>query len=541
MFVAAVRAGHQLCESADCQLASALPPAPDIPAADSPSHPKLLAPLVAAAEASATLIPPGLVPQHELDAILLKFKAVFHEIPPGLPPDRGVSHTIPLIPGAGTPCRPMYRLSPAELVEVTAQIKQLLALGFIEPSDSPYGSPILFVLKKDNTLRMVIDYRAINRLTQRNAYMPNTADLYDQLGGSSVFSSLDLASGYHQIRLHPDDIPKTGFRTPLGAYQFRVLPFGLTNAGATFQATMNRIFQPYLNEFVLVYLDDILVFSKTPEEHKKHLALVLELLQSHKLYAKLSKCEFNRSELPFLGHIVGRDGLRVDPQKVSVVTHWSAPRDQKELRSFLGLANYFRRFIPHYSTMAQPLTDLTGLQVQWTWTAEHNVAFERIKAALVNPPVLVLPDFKLPFEIVSDASLHGTGAVLMQDGHPLAYTSKRFGPAERNYTTGEQELLGVITALKEWRCYVEGAEHPVTLVTDDHPNTFMATQAMLSRRQARWVEFMERFQYKWEYRKGSDNLADPLSRNHEPSGDPPPPLPRFHVIQRLLRCPSRQC
>ena len=274
MFVAAVRAGHQLCESADCQLASALPPAPDIPAADSPSHPKLLAPLVAAAEASATLIPPGLVPQHELDAILLKFKAVFHEIPPGLPPDRGVSHTIPLIPGAGTPCRPMYRLSPAELVEVTAQIKQLLALGFIEPSDSPYGSPILFVLKKDNTLRMVIDYRAINRLTQRNAYMPNTADLYDQLGGSSVFSSLDLASGYHQIRLHPDDIPKTGFRTPLGAYQVRVLPFGLTNAGATFQATMNRIFQPYLNKFVLVYLDDILVFSKTPEEHKKLLALV---------------------------------------------------------------------------------------------------------------------------------------------------------------------------------------------------------------------------------------------------------------------------
>jgi 8-oxo-dGTP pyrophosphatase MutT (NUDIX family) len=510
MFVVAVRKGQPVCDS------------DGLPMSDLPSQPeKHLQPLVGAIHASATSIPSDLVAQDVLDAVLLKYADVFAELPPGLPPDRGISHTIPLLPGAGTPCRPMYRLSPGELLEVTAQVKHLLAMGFIEPSESPYGAPILFVMKKDGTLRMVIDYRGINRLTKMNKYpLPLISDLYDQLGGSTVFSSLDLASGYHQLRLHPDDIPKTSFRTPLGAYQFRVLPFGLTNSGATFQATMNRIFQPYLNKFVLVYLDDILVYSKTPAEHVEHLSTVLETLRTHRLFAKATKCEFNRFEVPFLGHIVGRDGLRVDPKKVSVITEWSTPKDQRELRSFLGLANYFRRFIAGYSSLAQPLTDLTGHHARWTWSDQHTSAFDSIKAALANPPVLAMPDFARPFEIISDASLLGTGAVLLQEGRPLAYTSKKFGTAEKNYTTGEQELLGVITALKEWRCYVEGGEFPVTLVTDHHPNTYLPTQQMLSRRQARWVEFMERFQYKWEYRKGSDNVADPISRNPALS-DPP--------------------
>ena len=224
MFVVAVREGHH----PDCGSA--------VLYADMQPHlSKHQAPTVTVADASATTIPSGLVDQSELDAILLKYKSVFEELPPGLPPDRGVTHTIPLMPGAGSPpCRPMYRLSPGELVEVTAQIKNLLAMGFIEPSTSPYAAPILFVQKKDNTLRMVIDYRAINRLTVRNAYpLPHISDLYDQLGGSSVFSSLDLASGYHQIRLHPDDIPKTSFRTPLGAYEFRVCTLVGTRSDCT--------------------------------------------------------------------------------------------------------------------------------------------------------------------------------------------------------------------------------------------------------------------------------------------------------------------
>ena len=284
--------------------------------ADPPTkHPS---PIIGALDASATAIPSnGLVTQEELDAVLLKYKDIFAELPPGLPPDRGARHTIQLVPGAKPPCRPMYRLSPAELKEVTTQIETLLKMGFIEPSDSPYAAPILFVLKKDGTLRMVIDYRAINALTVRNTGpLPLITDLYDKLGGATVFSTLDLASGYHQVLLHPDDVEKTTFRTPLGSYAFRVLPFGLTNSGAVFQAQMNRIFREQLGKYVLCYLDDICVYSRTPEEHLVHLEKVFEILRTNKFFAKQSKCDFNKPELPFLGHIVGRNGLKVDPKKV---------------------------------------------------------------------------------------------------------------------------------------------------------------------------------------------------------------------------------
>ena len=219
---------------------------------------------------------------------------------------------------------------------------------------------------------------------------------------------------------------------------------------------MNRMFHKYLGVFVLVYLDDILVFSKTGEEHLEHLETVLKLLRENKFYAKESKCDFNKPELRFLGHIVGRNGLRVDDTKLAVIKEWATPRDVGQLRSFLGLSNYFRRFVMGYSSMVAPLTALTGQKAPWNWGTAQQRAFNRVKKALVNPPVLVLPDFTLPFELISDASLAGTGAVLVQQGRPVAYTSKKFGPAEKNYTTGEQELLGVYTALKEWRCYLEG-------------------------------------------------------------------------------------
>ena len=219
---------------------------------------------------------------------------------------------------------------------------------------------------------------------------------------------------------------------------------------------MNRIFHEQLGKYVLCYLDDICVYSRTPEEHLVHLEKVFEILRTNKFFAKQSKCDFNKPELPFLCHIVGRNGLKMDPKNVSVRTAWSTPTTQKELRSFLGLENYFRRFVSNYSTLAHPLTALTGCNVPWSWTPVHDTAFQAIKTALVNPPVLALPDFTKPFAVVSDASLQGTGAVLLQEGRPIAFTSKKFIAAERNYTTGEQELLGVITALKEWRCYLEG-------------------------------------------------------------------------------------
>jgi hypothetical protein len=256
----------------------------------------------------------------ELDAraqpVVREFADVFQTLPPGLPPDRGIAHTIPLIDGSQPVFSPMYRYSPAELAEIKSQLKKLLELKFIEPSQSSFGSPVLFVLKKDGSWRMCVDYRRLNNLTKKNRYpLPRIDETLDQLQGVKCMSSLDLQSGYHQIRIAEEDVEKTAFRTPFGHYQFRVLSFGLTNAPSVFQATMNSIFSDLLGTKVLVYLDDILVISKDEAEHEADLREVLGRLRQHTLYAKLSKCEFFKSELPFLGHIVGRDGIRFDPKK----------------------------------------------------------------------------------------------------------------------------------------------------------------------------------------------------------------------------------
>jgi hypothetical protein len=457
--------------------------------------------------------------------LLDEHQDVFQAMPPGLPPDRGVGHTINLQPDGTPPYRKSYRLTPAEKAEVEQQVQDLLAKGLIEPSASPYGAPVLFVQKKDGTLRMCVDYRQLNKLTVRDRFpLPRIDDLLDQLAHCTVFSSLDLQSGYHQIRITDSDVEKTAFTTHFGQFQFKVLCFGLTNAPATFQRVMNRIFGPYIGKFVLVYLDDILIMSRTAAEHLHHLRVVLGLLRQHKLYAKLSKCEFGQHSLKFLGHVVGGGTVSVDPAKIQVLREWPIPRNLNELRSFLGLANYFRRFVRNYATKAAPLTALTSDKVQYPWHAwrkPEQIAFERLKTALTTAPVLALPDFSAPFTIMSDASNLGCGAVLLQQGRVVAYTSRKFIPAECNYTTGEQELLGLITALKEWRCYVEGST--VTLVTDHHPLVFFDTQPTLSRRQTRWLEFLSRFSYSIEYQRGADNsVADSLSRH--PSFAPSAPV-----------------
>jgi len=276
-----------------------------------------------------------------------------------LPPVRNIGHTIPLEPGHKPPFKPIFRLSPVELAEVETQVKELLKQGLIEPSSSPDGAPVLFVAKKDGSLRMCIDYRALNKITIKNKYpLPRTDQLLDSLAGAKVFTSLDLQSGYHQIRITPEDIPKTAFRTPFGHYQFKVLSFGLTNAPATFQAAMNDLFRPFLNKCVVVYIDDILIFSKNKAEHVWHLQQVLEVLRENKFNIKLSKCEFEKPEVKFLGHIVGADGVKVDPAKTAVVTNWPVPNNLSALRSFVGLATYFRKFIRKFSKIVAPLQTL---------------------------------------------------------------------------------------------------------------------------------------------------------------------------------------
>ncbi|KAJ9528788.1 hypothetical protein QJQ45_000017 [Haematococcus lacustris] len=405
------------------------------------------------------------VQRQHLQDLLDEYSDVFQPIT-GLPPERAVGHSIPLQPDGKPPARPSYRMSKPEQDELRKQITDLLAKGLIEPSSSPYAAPVLFVQKKSGELRMCIDYRQLNKITIRDQYpLPRIDDLFDQLAGKTVFSSLDLQAGYHQIRIPAEDVPKTAFRTPMGHYQFKVLCFGLTNAPATFQRVMNEAFAEVINDCALVYLDDILVMSKDSEEHLVHLRRVFDLLRKYKFYAKLSKCEFMQRTLKFLGHIISAHGISVDPCKVTAISEWPVPTSLKTLQSFLGAANYVRKFVHNFSTIAAPLTNLTGPKKEsfpWkAWPQAELDAFNALKQAISNVPMLKLPDHSKPFQVHCDASLEGIGAVLMQDGYPLAYYSRKLIPAEINYTTGEQELLALVSACQQWRCYLEGV--PFTL------------------------------------------------------------------------------
>ncbi|GKA36639.1 putative reverse transcriptase domain-containing protein [Tanacetum coccineum] len=292
--------------------------------------------------------------------VVREFLEVFPEDLPGLPPVRQVEFQIDLIPGAAPVARAPYRLAPSEMQELSNQLQELADRGFIRPSTSPWGAPVLFVKKKDGSFRMCIDYRELNKLTVKNRYpLPRIDDLFDQLQGSSTYSKIDLRSGYHQLRVRDEDIPKTAFRTRYGHYEFQVMPFGLTNAPAVFMDLMNRVCKPYLDKFVIVFIDDILIYSRNKEEHADHLRIILELLKKEKLYAKFSKCDFWISIVQFLGHVIDSQGIHVDPAKIKAVKNWASPTTPTEVRQFLGLTGYYRRFIKDFLKIAKPLTELT--------------------------------------------------------------------------------------------------------------------------------------------------------------------------------------
>jgi transposase InsO family protein len=466
------------------------------------------------ADTGTTLIAP-----ERLQRILEKYKGVFAELPSGVIrrpnlPEMGID----LQPGAKPPVGCQYRLTQTERQELQKQLTSALEKGWVEPSSSPFGAPVLFVRKKDGRMRMCVDYRALNSLTVKNRYpLPRIDDLMDQLNGAACFSGLDLASGYWQIPIRAEDRHKTAFRTPMGLYQWKVMPFGLTNAPAVFSQTMQQVFADMIGQFVLVYLDDILIFSKTPAEHERHLDMVLQRLAQHRFYAQLPKCHFALPEVEFLGHLVSAEGIKVDPRKVRIVADWPTPSNVSELRSFLGLSNYFRRFVHAYSTIARPLHDLTRKETAWQWTEACQTAFERLKAKLTAAPVLAAPDFTKPFEVIADASAYALGAILLQDGRPIAFESRKLTAAQQNYHTTEKELLAVIHALTVWRCYLDGARF--TVISDHEPLKYLRSKAALAPRQVRWSQFLERFDYDWQYRPGRINAADPLSRVlHAPQG-----------------------
>ncbi|KAG8474941.1 hypothetical protein CXB51_031650 [Gossypium anomalum] len=441
-----------------------------------------------------------------------EFQDVFPDELPGLPPNREVEFGIDLLPGTAPVSIAPYRMAPKELVELKAQIQELLDRGFIRPSVSPWGAPVLFVKKKDGTMRMCIDYRQLNKLTIKNKYpLPRIDDLFDQLKGASVFSKIDLRSGYHQLWVKEADIHKTAFRTRYGHYEFLVMPFGLTNAPATFIDLMNRVFQPFLDQFVVGFIDDILVYSGTEVKHDEHLRTVLQVLREKELYAKFSKCEFWLREVTFLGHVVSAEGIKVDPRKIEAILEWKPPRSVSEIRSFLGLAGYYRRFVEGFSVMAAPLTKLIRKGVLFVWTEKQQEAFERLKKVLTEAPVLIQPESGKDFTVYSDASHVGLGCVLMQEGKVVAYASRQLKPHEGNYPTHDLELAAVIFALKIWRHYLYGER--CIIYTDHKSLKYLLTQKELNLRQRRWIELLKDYDCSIEYHPGKANVvADALSR-----------------------------
>lgn len=340
--------------------------------------------------------------------------------------------------------------------------------------------------------------------------MPVIEDLLDELHGATIFSKLDLRSRYHQIRMNIVDIPKTSFKTHMGHYEYIVMPFGLTNAPATFQNLMNTIFKPHLRKFILVFFDDILIYSKSRDVHLEHLRIVFQILQQHSLFVKLSKCSFATAQVEYLGHVISGTGVATKPQNIEAITNWPLPQNVSKLRGFLGITGYYRRFDRGYGQICRPLHDLLKKN-SFQWTQMHTDAFNKLKEIMTTCPVLALPDFTKPFVLEADACGSGIGAVLMQAGRPIAYLSKSLGPKAAAQSVYEKEALAILEALKKWRHYLLG--NPLIIKTDQQSLRFMTTQKLTEGIQHKLLLKLLEFDYTIEYKKGKENIAaDALSR-----------------------------
>jgi hypothetical protein len=452
-------------------------------------------------------IPKDLIP------ILKEFNDVFKETIQ-LPPERSQVHHINLYPNHGVINARPYRYPHHQKEEIEKQVAELLHAGVIRPSMSSFASPVILVKKKDKSWRMCVDYRALNKATIPDKYpIPIVDELLDELYGATIFSKIDLKSGYHQIRVHNDDIPKTAFRTHNGHYEYLVMPFGLMNAPATFQATMNDLFRPYLRRFVLVFFDDILIYSRNLYEHQEHLKLVLSALMANCFVANQSKCKFGCEQVDYLGHIISGEGVAVDPEKVKCILAWPVPKNVKGVRGFLGLTGYYRKFIKDYGKLAKPLTELTKKD-NFLWNAEVNKAFQTLKRVMTTPPVLVLPNFDLPFEVECDAAGRGLGAVLMQQRQPIAFFSKALSEGNLAKSVYEKELMALVLCIQHWRHYLLGKEFVV--YTDHKSLKHFLQQRISSPDQQCWLAKLLGYQFEVKYKPGLENkAADALSRCYD--------------------------
>ena len=444
-----------------------------------------------------------------------------------LPDLGGVEHSIDT--DGPIPYGPLYNLSEVQLEALRLYLQDAIRKRWIRPSTSPAGAPILFVPKKDGGLRLCVDYRGLNKVTIKNRHpLPLIDETLDRLVGAKIFTKLDLKDAYHRVRIRDGHEWKTAFRTRYGHFEYLVMPFGLANAPATFQAYVNTTLAGLLDHFVVVYLDDILIYSRNEDEHHDHVRQVLTRLRKNNLFCKLSKCEFDVKEVEFLGFFVGTEGVRADPERIRSVVEWPKPESFHDVQVFLGFANFYRRFIHRYSYVTLGLTDLLkGMErgrktgpFQWTEAAQES--FQLLKDAFTSAPVLVHFDPSKKVRVETDASKfaiagtisqqHETSDGTKQHWHPVAFWSRKLTGAERNYSTHDGELLAIVEAFKHWRHYLEGARYTIEVITD-HKNLryFMETKYLESR-QARWAMYLATYDFEIMYRRGASNPADGPSR-----------------------------
>jgi hypothetical protein len=441
------------------------------------------------------------------------FDIVVDELPHSLPPIGSISHHIKLIPGASLPNKESYKLTPQENKEVKNQVQELLDKGLIRKILSPCVVPTMLSPKKDGGWRMCTDSRAIKKITIRYRFpLPRMDDLMDFLSGDSYFSKIDLKSGYNQIRTREADEWNTTFKMNEELYKWLVMSLGLTNAPSTFMRLMNEVLKDFIGKFVIVYLDDILVFSKTKEECMRHLRMVLRRLQQYKLLVNLKKCSFMKTKLIYLGFVISSNELNMDLDKMREIRYGPSPRSVFEVRSFHGFARFYRKFIKNFNSICALILDTLKKEDKYfNWIEEAEKGFRVLKEKITEQPILVLLDFKKTFQVKCDGSGVAIGVILIQDNKLVAYFSEKLNDVKRKYSTYDKEFYVVIQALKKWRHYLILKEF--FLYSDNHALQFITRQKKLNQRHAKWVEFMQNFNFFTKHISGSSNkVAYDLSR-----------------------------
>ncbi|CEL53147.1 hypothetical protein RSOLAG1IB_11279 [Rhizoctonia solani AG-1 IB] len=425
---------------------------------------------------------------------------------------------------------PLYSMTNAESVTLKQWLEDELHAGKIHPSKSPISSPIMFVPKKDGTRRLVVDYQKLNARSKKNVYpLPRPNDLMSKLRRARLFTKLDLRWGYNNVRVKEGDEWKTVFQTKYGLFKTLVMPFGLSGAPGTFQAMMNKVFQDLLDVSVIIYLDDILIFSSNPDEHKSHVKEVLKQLMEMQLFCKGSKCEFHQTTVEYLGIIVSDKGFSLDKLKIQAVKEWPTPTTARQVQSFLGFVNFVRCFVANFSQIACPLHNLVKKEVKWQWTDKEEQSFRELQRAIINAPVIVHANPSKPYFLETNASGAALGSVLSQrqeDGrlHPIGYLSESFKGAEQNYNTHDKELLAIIQSFEHWRIYLEGTILPITVFTDNCNLKYWKESRKFNHRHACWHLLLASFHFQIMYRPGKQSTKCPkriwitLTRSHGRGG-----------------------